>query len=89
MRNLPYFNRINGNRILETFHYQFQEKTFKKGDILFEEGKKGDLIYFIFDGWVSLSKDIEFLVKTENEMTIEKKISLKISEIGKKKFFLL
>ena len=82
LRNLPFFNRVSGINILDTFHYHFYEKVLKKGDILFKEGKKGDFIYFILDGWLSLSKDIEFNIKTENETNMKKIISTKICETG-------
>lgn len=78
MRKLELFNHTSDNRLMDICKVMKKEK-FKMNDIIFNEGDKGDKLYFIKSGKVKAMKDKKF-IREHDEGNCFGEIALLINE---------
>lgn len=81
---LPNFDLVNNTQLVINMTYYWNEKIFRKGDLLSNENETGELLYILISGKVKVTKNIEIETLQYNKQNKSNKhqIDVNLTEIS-------
>ena len=83
LSTVPNLNKISSKLILEDYMYSVQIADANKGTVLTEQGKTGERIYFIANGFCTLEREVECPnIDPEKNILAKRKLMVQVARLG-------
>ena len=85
METMPHLDKVNSRLILEDYMYSVHITKTQKGTKLTEQGKPGQRLFLISQGFCNLLKEVDnphSVVKSEEDVLVKQKTLVQVARVG-------